>query len=172
MKTLNPKLTLLGLAASLVACCALAQSGGKPDAAADKPDLGNLRLFIELARSDLKTQKAIILAENLPLTEEEGAEFWPLHREYQEAQAKLGDQKLALIQDYAANYQSMTDAKATELAKKSFDLEEKRTDLKRSYFKKFAKVIPAKKAARFFQLDNQLNMVVDLQVAASLPLLK
>ena len=66
----------------------------------------------------------------------------------------------------------MTDKQASDLAKKSFDLEEKKTDLKRQYFKKFAKVIPAKKAARFFQIDNQLNMALDLQVAAALPLIK
>ena len=86
--------------------------------------------------------------------------------------SKLNDIKLALIEQYAASYQTMTDATARELAKKSFDLEEKKTDLKRKYFKKFVKVMPAKKAARFFQIDNQLNMAVDLQVAASLPLIK
>jgi hypothetical protein len=33
-------------------------------------------------------------------------------------------------------------------------------------------MVPALKAARFFQIENQLNMVLDLQVAASLPLLQ
>ena len=85
---------------------------------------------------------------------------------------ELNDLKLALIEQYAATYENMTDKQASDLAKKSFDLEEKKTDLKRQYFKKFAKVIPAKKAARFFQIDNQLNMALDLQVAAALPLIK
>ena len=66
----------------------------------------------------------------------------------------------------------MTDDKARELAKKSFDLEEKKTGLKRKYFKKFAKAIAAKKAARFFQIENQINTALDLQVAASVPLIK
>ena len=66
----------------------------------------------------------------------------------------------------------MTDDQANDLALKVFNLEEKRTDLKRKYFKKFRKVIPALKAARFFQIENQINMVIDLQVAGSLPLIK
>jgi hypothetical protein len=66
----------------------------------------------------------------------------------------------------------MTDAEAAELATKAFALESKRTDLKRKYFKKFRNVVPARKAARFFQIEHQLNMALDLQLAASLPLIK
>ncbi len=176
MKNLKTKLTLAGFVALLVAFCALAQTDtGKnafPTSAADKPDLGNLRTFIELARADIKTQKALVMAENLPLTDDEAVEFWPLHRDYETELSKLNDQKLALIQRYADTYKSMTDKQAVELAKGSFDLENKKTDLKRKYFKKFQKAIPATKAARFFQIENQLNMVLDLQVAASLPLIK
>jgi hypothetical protein len=32
--------------------------------------------------------------------------------------------------------------------------------------------VPGVKAARFFQIENLINMALDLQVAASLPLLK
>ena len=145
------------------------QTPASPDA---KLDRGNLRAFVELAKSDLKTQKAIILAQNMELTEAEGAEFWPLERDYQQELNKLNEQRLAIVQDYVADYETMTDKKATELAKRSFDLEEKRINLKRKYFKKMAKVMPAKKVARFFQLDNQLNMAADLHVAAALPLIK
>jgi ribosomal protein S26 len=55
---------------------------------------------------------------------------------------------------------------------KVFDLEEKRTQLKRAWFKKFAKVVPRKKAAQFFQIENQVNAALDLQLAASLPLIQ
>ena len=167
------RLIPLLLALSLLAVvCVWAQSDPAPRTPDSKPDAGNLRAFVELARSDLRTGKTLILAQNMSFTEEEGAEFWPLQREYQFELTKLNDTKLALIEQYAATYDAMTDKQARDLAKKSFDLEEKKTDLKRKYFKKIAKVIPAKKAARFFQIDNQLNMALDLQVAASLPLIK
>jgi len=176
MNSLITRIIFAGFAALLVASPTLAQSpnekSGSAEFAAGQPDAGNLRAFVELARSDIKTQKALIIAQNLPMTEEEAAEFWPLHREYNAELSKLSDQKLALIVRYANNYQTMADKEAGDLAKASFDLEEKRTDLKRKYFKKFSKVMPATKAARFFQIENQLNMVLDLQVAASLPLIK
>lgn len=177
MKHIKTKLTLASLALGIAAVCALAQSTGETSttsAASEPPDAANLRTFIELVRSDLKTQKAIVIAENLPMAEEEAAEFWPLHREYEAELSKLNDQKLALIARYANlhNTGTITDQQATALAKESFAYETKRTDLKRKYFKKFTKVIPATKAARFFQIENQINLALDLRVAASLPLIK
>ena len=137
-----------------------------------KPDLGNLRAFVELARADVRTQKSVIVAQNLPLTDSEAESFWPMHREYDLEYTKLLDERYAAIIKFAEQYGSMTNAQATDSAKRSFDLESKRTELKKKYFSKFSSVVPATKAARFFQIENQLNMVLDLQVAASLPLIE
>jgi hypothetical protein len=137
-----------------------------------KPDPANVRAFIELTRSDLKTQKLVLIAENLPLTADEAAEFWPVQREYEAELSKIGDDKLALIIKYANQYETMTDAEAAALAEAALVVEEKRVALKRKYFKKFSEVIPAKKATRYFQVENQFVLLIDLQIAASLPLIK
>lgn len=137
-----------------------------------EPDAVSLSAFVELARQDIQLEKATIVAENLPLTEEEAAEFWPLHREYESELMALNDKKLTLVQRYLGLQATMTDEEARTLAKEVFDLEENRTDLKREYFEKFQEAIPATKAARFFQIENQLNMVLDLRLAAALPLIK
>jgi hypothetical protein len=130
------------------------------------------RAFIALARSDLKTEKTLIIAQNIQFTEDEAFAFWPSHSEYTLQLNKLLDQRLALLGAYAATYKNTTDGQATDLAKKVFDWEEKRTKLKRTWFKKFSKVVPAKKAAQFFQIENQINAAVDLQLAAALALIK
>lgn len=134
-------------------------------------DSGNLRAFVELARSDIRTQKSEIIAEHIPFTKDEAVDFWPLQRQYEVDLNKLLDRRYALIMEYAQQYGTMTDKEAKKLAEQTFDLEEQRTHLKRKYFKSFCKVIPARKAARFFQIENQINMVIDLQIAASLPLI-
>lgn len=135
-------------------------------------DAGNLRAFIELARADLKTEKTLIIAQNISFTEDEAFEFWPLHSEYTLELNKLLDERLKLLSVYASAYKTMTDPQATQLAGKVFDLEEKRTGLKRKWFKKFSKAVPAKKAAQFFQIENQINAALDLRLAAALPLIK
>lgn len=136
------------------------------------PDAGNLRAFIELVRSDIRTQKAFILAQNMTFTEDEAVEFWPLQHEYELELSRLYDRRLALIRKFLEMYDSMTDDQATQLAEDALSLEESRTKLKRKYFSKFAEVITPKKAIRFFQIEKQINTAIDLRIAASLPLIK
>jgi hypothetical protein len=82
------------------------------------------------------------------------------------------DRKLVGIRKFFAAGGKLTDEEARSLAEGAIDLESERTALKRTYLKKFQEVIPATKVARFFQIDNQINMLVDLRVAAALPLIK
>ena len=136
------------------------------------PDSGNLRTFIELVRKDVRTEKALILAQNIDFTKDEAVDFWPLYSEYELELSKWYDQRLALIKDYLDHEAVLSDEQARKLADNVFSLEEKRTDLKRKYYKKFSKIVGAKKAARFFQIENQLNAAIDLRIAAALPLIK
>jgi hypothetical protein len=52
---------------------------------------------------------------------------------------------------------------------KAFQLEAQRAALKKKYFDKMAESLSARTAARFFQVENQMQHIVDLQVSASLP---
>jgi hypothetical protein len=144
--------------------------GGQVDSLT--PDAGNLRAFVNLARSDIRLQKSLIIAQNLPLTEEEAAEFWPIHREYEQELAKLNDRRIVLIKKYLPTGGSITNAEARQVAGEVFDIEASRTALKKEYFGKFQKATSDVTAARFFQIENQLNMVLELRIAASLPLIK
>lgn len=162
--------TGLLLAATLTPTTRAAEPGDRPQAPAIDP--GNLRAFIALVRADLKTEKTLIIAQNIAFTGDEAAGFWPLHSEYTEALNRLLDDRLMIIDNFAASYDTLTDAQATELARRVFDFEDKRVKLKRTWFKKFSKVVPAKKAAKFFQIENQLNAAMDLQLAAAIPLIR
>ncbi len=170
---LKTKLTLPALFASLVLTgTTLAQDNDTPRPAERPVDAGNLRAFIELARSDIRTEKTLIITQNIQFTDDEAVEFWALHSDYNNELNKLLDQRLELLNQFAGTYKDMTDRQAADLAGKVFDWEEKRTKLKRTWFKKFSKVVPAKKAAQFFQIENQLNAALDLRLAAALPLIK
>ena len=118
--------------------------------------------YIELLRSDVKAKKVAIVTEVMQFTDQEGKVFWPVYREYELELAKIGDARIELIKDYARNYETMTDEKAKELIERALKLEERRTKLKKKYFKKFDKVLPSKAVAKFFQLENQINLLIDL----------
>lgn len=131
-----------------------------------------LRTSIELLRSDVRAEKAEIIAENIKFTAEEALVFWPLHAEYNVALNKLMDERLYLINEYLGIYETMTDKQAQAIAKKAFDWEARKTKLKRKWFKKFSRAVSPRKAAQFFQLEGRLNSAIDLQISASLPLIR
>jgi hypothetical protein len=81
----------------------------------------------------------------------------------------MNDKKLAGIQQYAKEYDTMTDAQADQLAKMALDLEGQRNALKKAYYEKFSDALGGIIAARWLQVENQLLMVIDLQIASSLP---
>jgi hypothetical protein len=149
------------------------EAGATPVAAAPAHDInqGDLLAFVELARSDIRTEKAMIYAENMSLTPDEASEFWPLQREYDLEANKILDRRVALIMKFGPSAKTMTDDQAKAIAKETFDIEAERTSLKRKYFQSFSEVISPVKAARFFQIENQLNMAIDLQLASELPLI-
>jgi hypothetical protein len=79
---------------------------------------------------------------------------------------------MALIKEYAANYEKLTDDVADKLARRALELEARRGTLKSTYYDKFKTALSPKTAARFIQVENQILLLLDLQIAASLPLAK
>jgi hypothetical protein len=130
----------------------------------------NLRSYIALLRSDLRSSKAGVVEQVMLLNESEGAKFWPIYREYEAELIKLWDDKLAVIRDYVARYDQLTEKEANDIAEKAFALEIRKTELKRKYFPRVAKALSSQSAVRFFQVENQLLMLIDLQVASLLPI--
>ena len=127
--------------------------------------------YLEMLRSDVRSQKVAIITDVMQFDDAQSAAFWPVYREYQVELSRLGDQRLALIKDYAKHYDSMTDEIAKELVQRAFKIEESRTKLKKKYYKKFEKAVSSIDAARLMQLERQLNLLVDLQIASELPLI-
>jgi len=132
----------------------------------------NLAAYAELLRADVKLQKVAILTEMMGFTEAEDAAFWPIYRDYDSEMANLGDERVALIAEYARVYEKMTDADATALADKALDLESRRQAAKAKYFERVRKALSAKTALKYLQIEHQLLLLIDLQISAALPIVK
>lgn len=128
--------------------------------------------YLELLRSDLKAQKVAIITEAMKFTSEESEKFWPLYREYELKRSKIDDKILKLIKEYAESYETMVDKRARDLMNTNLDLAEEKIDLRKEYFKKFDKILGATKAARFIQIDNQLDQLISVQISTQLPLIR
>jgi hypothetical protein len=132
----------------------------------------NRQAYTQLLRMDLKAQKEAIIRETMQLDPQQASAFWPIYREYDAEQTKLWDQKLAIVQNYAANFLTMTNEKADELAQQVMQLDEKRMALREKYYAIVKKALAPILAARFFQVENQIQLIMDLQIASNLPIIE
>jgi hypothetical protein len=142
-------------------------------AAAAMADEAQVNRYVEMLRQDIRDQKEAIIREAIVFKEGEGdkaAAFWNVYRDYQNDLKKVTDVRLALIKDYAVNYDKMTDKKAEDLAKKTLANDKALLKLKESYYKKFVKAMGASAANRFFQVENTLNGIIMLRINTELPL--
>lgn len=127
--------------------------------------------YLELLRSDLKTQKKAVVAQTLELTDLEAEKFWPIYRDYEYEATKLVDMWVSIIKEYAANYETLSDEKADELMMKSFEFDEGENELNKKYYNKVKEVLGAKKAGKYTQIINRISMLIDLQATAEIPLI-
>ena len=148
-------------------CFALTAMLGFPAFAQATPET-----YLELLRSDVRSARVEILTEALELSDSEGQAFWPIFREYDTELMKLADRRVALIKAFVASYDSMTDEQVSSFAKDWFGLQNDRLKLRKKYFNKVAKAVSPQVAARFIQVENLVGMLIDIQIAAELPLVE
>jgi hypothetical protein len=168
-------ITLVGLPV-LIASPGLAQTKAAPtqSKAPASPETGtkeqNLKAYIELLRADVRQQKAEIMGSLMLLSAADATKFWPIYSEYDAELTKLNDQRLANIKEYARVYTELTDAKADELIQGALAYQKRRSELLEKTYGRVKQAVGAVTAARFVQIEHQLLMIIDLQIASSLPI--
>ena len=146
-------LTMLGLTASL-----LLQPPGQT--------------LEDLLRANLRADMAELIGDSMELTEGEEETFWPIYRHYERDRRALGDRRMALLEEFAASQETMTNDKASAFTQRSFALEEDTLKLRRSYYAQMSKALSATIATRFMQVERQITGLIDVQIASQVPLIK
>jgi hypothetical protein len=126
---------------------------------------------IQLLRSDVQADKNKIIADTMQFTDTESTPFWPLYRDYARDQQVIGDDRVRLIKDYLQNYDSLDDNKAKDMVQRMINIEDRTLNLREDYWPKFMKALGAKRAAKFYQVDNRLTLLVNLQLSENIPLI-
>jgi hypothetical protein len=152
--------------AGVVLLCALGAAAQAPPPSDEER---NLQAYIGLLRSDVRKAKSQVISEVMQFDAAQAAKFWPVYTEFEKEFTKIGDGIQALVKDYIANYDRMTPEAADRLATKLLDIEQQRLDLKKKYYVRVKGTLDAVTAARFLQVENQLEKLLDLQLAAQLP---
>ncbi len=127
---------------------------------------------VGLTRSAIQAERQAILAANLELDEKESAVFWPLYQEYRKALESAVNTRVDLLNQYFASYQTLTDKEAIALLNKHIAWEQEVLSVRGAYVKKMSKALSGKTVARFFQIENKMDIIVEYELAGEIPLIK
>jgi hypothetical protein len=159
MKTLASILTA-------VALCASTSASPTADSPRLTPDD-----YLNLLRIDLRATKAQVIADAMELTPTESEIFWRIYGEYDADLSRLNARRISLLREFAECYAAIDEEKAAQLSERTFEFMERRLDLLQKYSRKLAKSTSPVVAARFAQIENHLEMLVDVQIASEFPLI-
>jgi len=127
---------------------------------------------VQLTRSGIQAERQAILAANLELSEKESAIFWPLYEEYRNALESAVNTRVELLNQYFASYETLTDQEATALLEKHLAWEKGVLKVRSTYAKKMSKALSGKTVARFYQIENKMDIIVEYELAGKIPLIK
>lgn len=152
---------LLMVTLAVLGCCPFGRAQAQQE-----PDIDSV---IAMVRANMQADRTTLITSGMNFTDKEGAAFWPIYRDYQNERSKLDDRRSAVIKEYTQKYPTVTDAEAKAMAGEMLDCEYRLAELKKKYFKKLNKVLPALTVTKFFQLERRVDLMMDMQVEASLP---
>jgi hypothetical protein len=129
---------------------------------------------IELTRWSIQSERRTTVANNLQLSEQESKVFWPLYDDYRAAMGKVGERTVKLITDYADAYNksNLSNDQAVKMVNDYLSIETEKLKVKKRYVKRFQEVLPPKKLARFFQIDNKMDAFINAAIAKEVPLVE
>jgi Spy/CpxP family protein refolding chaperone len=125
---------------------------------------------VEMLRANLRANRKKLMAQNMNLTADEATKFWPIFDQYRKEAIKPNDERWALIKEYAANYNTMTDAQAQDYMKRATAVDQELLALRLRYVPVFEKAISAKKIALWYQIDRHIDLMINLQLSSVIPM--
>jgi len=127
---------------------------------------------MEIVKEKVRTDKKLLVATNMQLTESEANAFWPVYEAYQAELGKLRDREIKLIETFAAKYETMSNDAAKNLLDDSLSIDSDHQKLRQSYLAKFRGVLADTKVARYYQLESKINAVMEYELAKRIPLVR
>ncbi len=134
-------------------------------------EFADLNDTFEMIRSVVALERKAVVADALELTGEESAPFWAIYNNYSADIQAVRGRTVKLITDYAAGYRSMTDELARDMVDEYLDIEGEIVKVRTRYVRRFDDVLPPIKLARFYQIENKLDVIAKLALVEEIPLI-
>ena len=126
---------------------------------------------IAILQSAYGMQKRDLVAKFMDVNEAQSATFWSLYEEYEVARKAIGTKRANNIMEYAKNYETITDENVQNMVKVSMEVNKEFNALWEKTYKKMAKSLSPKTAAKFYQLELYLENMVRTELSESIPMI-
>ncbi|MCV9926188.1 hypothetical protein OIU83_00875 [Flavobacterium sp. LS1R49] len=124
---------------------------------------------VEVIQRIYGRSKAELVKQYMNLSDVQTAAFQKVYDGYEAERKSLGQQRMQLLDDYAKNYATLTDAKADELTKGALKNDLAYEKLYSKTYSKAKKAIGAINAAKFIQLEVYLQTAIRSEIQDSIP---
>jgi len=123
-------------------------------------------------RQEMRRDKRGLVERNMQLTPAEAAKFWPIYDAYQKDLDRVIERENRLILDFIHSENSMTDANAKRIALELLKAEDDEQALRNKQFRRMLAVLPARRAARYLQIESKLRTIQRYDVGEQLDLVR
>ena len=137
-------------------------------AAAGEADEAELEILV----STIQANKKALVAVNLELEDAEAKAFWPVYDRYEGDLSSVSNRFVKLIEDYTANFATMSDEKASQIVEDFLAIERERAEVREKYLEPFSQALPGRKVVRFYQIENKIQAVFRYQLARNIPVIE
>ncbi|MDH3609786.1 MAG: hypothetical protein OEQ24_11170 [Gammaproteobacteria bacterium] len=129
---------------------------------------------LDYQRVAVEAKKKLQIAKNMQFTKQQDKAFWALYSEYERDLDDVYRDKFDLVQDFknANASRRVTDQQANQYLENFFEIENRKLLIKQGYIEKFQKILPGKKVARFYKIDNKLDAIINNELAIKVNLLE
>ncbi|KFF14914.1 hypothetical protein [Flavobacterium hydatis] len=124
---------------------------------------------VDVIQSIYGKSKSDLVKQYMNLSDEQTLAFQKIYDDYETERKALGQNIIKVVDDYATNYATLTDAKADELAKGTLKSNLGYEKLYDKTYTKAKKAIGAINAAKFIQLEVYLQTAIRGQILDSIP---
>ena len=127
---------------------------------------------MEILREKVRADKKVIVMAALDLTDAEAKGFWPVYGAYQSDMITHYDRVAKMLDGFVKAYPNITDEMAKSMLTEFVALEADQAAILKKFVPRFERVLPPRKLARFYQLENKIRAVLNYDLAREIPLVK
>lgn len=128
--------------------------------------------FMDALKKDVSTLRMDAMQSSIELEAGTASAFWAIYEEYLAELEDITEGRAELIKDYALEYETLTNDQAVALGRRALGMRMDREALLNRYFERIAEEVGGKTAAQFFQIETQVQLLLDLRIAMEIPLVR